>query len=417
VTSAAIVDAYSTGRYLAGELARRGFAAVHVQSSPDLPEHFRAAFTPRDFVDTLVHQGDLDRTAAQLAQQKIRFVVPGSEYGVELADLLSERLGLSSNGGAQTTARRNKQQMAETLRKAGVRAVESVAARASDVLVSWARERGRWPVVVKPVDSAGGDKVFFCHDEAQIVQAFLQIVGRPNALGRWNHEVLGQEFLEGTEYFVNTVSVAGFHHIAEIWRYQKRTIRGQGTIYDMEEPVPRAGAIQAELCRYIPQVLDALGIAYGPAHSEVMVTRSGPVLIETGARLAGSILPHAVSRCFGTNHVELTAESYVDPTGFRARRNGPYRLSTNLRYVSLIVPRAANLESLSAFDVLRRLPSFFDMHLQVPEGQRLRATVDSFSSPGYLYLIHADPAQIERDYAILRELEERGLYETSALLF
>jgi hypothetical protein len=144
-----------------------------------------------------------------------------------------------------------------------------------------------------------------------------------------------------------------------------------------------------------------------------MLTSSGPVLIETGARLAGSILPHAVSRCFGTNQVELTVEAYADPEGFRQHCGAPYRLRTNLRYVSLIVPRKAILRSLHGFDALRRLLSFHDMHVQLPVDQVLGPTIDSRSSPGYVYLIHDDTNQIQRDYIAIRELEEVGLYETT----
>ena len=371
--NAAIVDAYSTGRYLPAALARRGFSAVHVQSTSDPPAFFRSSFIPRDFCDNIVYDADLERTLARLMGYDLAFVLPGSEYGVELSDLLSERLGLPSNGSARTLARRNKHHMAGALREAGLRAIEAICARDNRQIIAWAMERGRWPIVLKPLDSAGSDGIFFCSDEAEISRAFSQIAGRRNAMGSWNHAVLAQEFLDGTEYFINTVSYAGHHHVAEIWRYRKRIVPGKGTIYDMEEPVPWDGEVQAELRRYVIDVLDALGIWYGPAHSEIMLTSSGPVLIETGARLAGSILPHAVSRCFETNHVELTVEAYADPEGFRRHCGVPYRLRTNLRYVSLIVPRKAILRSLHGFDALRRLPSFHDMHVQLQVRPGLRA--------------------------------------------
>lgn len=46
-------------------------------------------------------------------------VIPGAETGVELADQLSSRLGLRSNGTSQSIARRNKYYMGETVRAAG----------------------------------------------------------------------------------------------------------------------------------------------------------------------------------------------------------------------------------------------------------------------------------------------------------
>jgi hypothetical protein len=47
-------------------------------------------------------------------------VIPGAETGVELADQLSSRLGLRTNGTAKSIARRNKYYMGETVRATGI---------------------------------------------------------------------------------------------------------------------------------------------------------------------------------------------------------------------------------------------------------------------------------------------------------
>lgn len=46
-------------------------------------------------------------------------MIPGAETGVELADQLSHRMGLRSNGVDKSLARRNKYHMGETVRNAG----------------------------------------------------------------------------------------------------------------------------------------------------------------------------------------------------------------------------------------------------------------------------------------------------------
>jgi hypothetical protein len=43
-------------------------------------------------------------------------------------------------------------------------------------------------------------------------------------------------------------------------------------------------------------VLDALGIAETPAHSAVMLTADGPVLVEPGTRLGGATAPAIVEK-------------------------------------------------------------------------------------------------------------------------
>jgi hypothetical protein len=61
-------------------------------------------------------------------------------------------------------------------------------------------------------------------------------------------------------------------------------------VYDYEEPVAPDDPAARTLSNYLLPVLDTLGL-HGPAHSEIMLTDRGRVLIESGARIAGSILP------------------------------------------------------------------------------------------------------------------------------
>ena len=124
--AAVVVDAYSTGARLAPRFAAAGLPVVHVQSSARLPDFYARAFRAGDFVENVVHEGDLEATAARLAAHEPAFVVVGAEPGVPLADALSERLGLPSNGSAQSAARRDKNAMSEALRDAGLRTAEAL---------------------------------------------------------------------------------------------------------------------------------------------------------------------------------------------------------------------------------------------------------------------------------------------------
>ena len=65
-----------------------------------------------------------DETARQLRALPwpVAAVLPGAETGVLLADQLAARLGTRGNGLAQSCARRNKFDMGEAVRAAGVRA-------------------------------------------------------------------------------------------------------------------------------------------------------------------------------------------------------------------------------------------------------------------------------------------------------
>lgn len=404
--AAVVVDAYSTGARLAPRFAAAGLPVVHVQSSPRLPDFYLRGFRSGDFVENVVHDGDLEATAARVSAHDPAFVVVGAEPGVPLADALSERLGLPSNGSAQSQARRDKNAMSEALRTAGLRTAEALKTASAAEAVAWAAQRGDAPVVVKPLDSAGTDGVSIAHDGAAIEAAFAAILGRPNALHGANEELLVQELLRGTQLFVNSISWEGAHHVSEVWRDNKLR-HGANFIYDYEELLPRHGEQQDQVVPYVEAVLDALGIRFGPAHTEVMLTATGPVLVESGARMHGSVPDEIVDRCT-PSHQTLTAEAYLDPHSVARRAQQPYELAAGAYCVMLISRHEGRIVDDAGMREIEALPSFAGTISMLGPGDQLKKTVDLFSCPGIIYLVDPDRERLKADYDRIRQLDASG---------
>ena len=410
-----VVDAYSTGARLAPRFAAAGLPVVHVQSSPNLPHFYERGFRAGDFVENVVHEGDLEATAARVAAHDPAFVVVGAEPGVPLADALSERLGLPSNGSALSAARRDKSAMSEALRVAGLRTAESLKTGDPSEAVAWAARREGAPVVVKPLDSAGTDGVVICREPAAIEAGGEGSLGRPNALHGANEELLVQELLEGTQLFCNSISWDGVHHVSEVWRDNKLR-RGANFVYDYEELLPRHGEQQDQVVPYVEAVLDALGIRFGPAHTEVMLTATGPVLVESGARMHGSVPDEIVDRCT-PSHQTLTAEAYLDPESVARRAAHPYELAAGAYCVMLISQHEGTIASDAGLREIEALPSFAGTISMLGPGDRLKKTVDLFSCPGIIYLVDPDREQLKRDYDRIRELDAEGaVFELEQLI-
>jgi biotin carboxylase len=404
----AVVDGDGISRHLVPALRGHGLQTVHVRSqAPDL---FLLRSAPSLDVDEVVHTGDLAATVAALREREVGFVVAGTEPGVLLADELSAGLGTPGNGMMRPRARRDKWEMAKAVRDAGLAVAESFASPSTRRVTEWAESRDRWPVVLKPLASAGSDNVRICHSVEQVRSEHAAIVGSTDRYGVCNRSVLAQEYLHGDEYFVNTVSRDGVHHLVEVWRYFKRPLPGGRWMYDHEEPVRLDAPGVASLVDYAMDVLDALEIRNGAAHTEVMLTQTGPVLVESGARMGGSHSPDVVSRCVGTNQVECLALAIAHPEQVTGRRLPTYRPRSNLRYVTLISPTDGVAPDDEGFAPVRELESFLDLVSTTPAGDAVSATVDLATSPGYVYLESADPRQVESDYRRLRELERNGLY-------
>jgi biotin carboxylase len=403
----AIVDAYSTAALLPAEFRRRGWRCVHVRGTPRIPEIFRPHYRPDDFAAEIVHDGDIEATAAELARWSPRAVLSGAETsnGVELTDALGSRLGCPSNDPSLSRARRDKFEMIETVRAHGLKTARQFKAGSLEAALAWAEALGDWPVVVKPVRSVGTDSVFFCHTPGEVQAAFEAIFGRPNRIDVMNDAVLLQSLLRGTQYFVNTVSHQGRHYVTEVWGESKPLVDKAAFINGLEYLLPYRGEIQDALVAYTRGVLDALGVREGPSHTELMLTGEGPVLVETASRMQGSVDHEAVVRALGHSQVTATVDCVLDPQAMVRSLEDGYRVHRWIYCVALVSEQDGIIRDRPGLALLEGLPSFVSMIRIPPVGARLRRTVDLFSGPGIVYLVHEDAKTLRRDYEQIRQWE------------
>ncbi|WP_410169430.1 ATP-grasp domain-containing protein, partial [Actinacidiphila rubida] len=109
-----------------------------------------------------------------------------------------------------------------------------------------------------------------CTTPEHAAHAAHQLLASRTIYGEPNTTVLVQEYLPGDEYMVNSLSADGHHVITEMWRSHK-TLVGSSPVYDYAELVPAAHD-HGTVAGYVQSVLDALGIRWGPAHTEIIVT-------------------------------------------------------------------------------------------------------------------------------------------------
>lgn len=404
-----IVDAYSSGRLLPHWFRANRHDCVHISSSDFAERCLGGSFRPSDFCATLRYRGDFEQAVKELQQFGVAAVVAGSETGVLLADALASRLDVPGNGIRRSAARRDKYLMSEVLRENGLDAVSGCHARSIEEGVSWASALDRWPVVAKPCASAGGDLVQICESEEELARALGAVIGQRNKIGVDNEGAIVQEYVEGKVYSVNTVSCEGRHYVTHIWKYEK-----QGFLYDHQYLIPFEGEVQSALTSYASAVLDAMEIAYGPAHIEIIRRGDSPVVVDFGARLQGRNTPILNRECTGVGQDELTADAYVDAESFRRKTARPYHIYKYQMTVDFISNAEGRVVSIDAFEEIKRLPSYHLLHLNLTVGGELQRTVDQFTSPGHVDLIHRDPQQLRRDLATIREIEASGLYQVEA---
>jgi ATP-grasp domain len=398
-----IVDAFSTGASLAPYFKKKGYQLVHVQSSNDIVEDLLVTFKPEDFNNLFIFQDNLEELHQQLKELNVVHVIAGTETGVFLTDLLAKKLDLPGNDPSTSVLRRNKYEMHEALKRNNIGHAKQGYFHTVDEALNWAYEQEIWPLVAKPLDSAGSDSVSFCYSIEELSRACTLIINHENKLGFTNEGVLIQECLEGQQYFVNAVTIDGKHAITEIWKDK----RNEG-ICDIEELLPYQGKDQEEIIKYVREVLTCLGVEEGPSHTELMFTSRGPVLIESGARMMGTILEEAVLAAIGDSHVTATVERYTEPEKFMRRLEVGYILNKNLFCVTLVSNQSGTVVENNTLEKLKSLSSFHKVFHTPQVGERIHKTVDLFTNPGIIYLLHDSHEQIYSDYEEIRRLEKKG---------
>jgi biotin carboxylase len=406
---ACIVDAHSSAQQFAPAFRERGIETVHIQSRDPIPHRWQP-FDGSVHVDNIVHAGDLEATAQRVLEHRPLCVIPGTDTGVMLADALTERLGLASNGTTLSKARRDKFAMHKTLERAGVRAIPSLLSSDWSEIEAWIGRLGRFPVVLKPSDSGGTDFVFVAKTLQEAHEAFTTILGATSYFETIIDKVLVQEFIAGTEYLMNTVSVAGHHFMTDWWSLDK--VVDGNPIYEYGRLEPLRSELQRSVFAYVCSVLDALGVRFGPVHTELMLTPEGPILIEVNCRVIGAKLQIPIAAVLGYSDISVTIDAYTDPARFFARMNGPVpAITRQLSRVDLISPKTGTLTGLPRLDDVRALRSFFQVGSYVKIGGNLQRTIDLFTCPGFVDLIHEDPAVIHDDYQRIRAWEAADFYQ------
>ncbi|CNE22723.1 ATP-grasp domain-containing protein [Yersinia nurmii] len=411
-----IVDGFSSGKFLAKELFDAGCLLLHISSSADLHDYYYYGFDYSIYSSLLTHQNVSD-TSQDVALFAPDYIIAGAESGVLLCDELNHRFGLPfANDYNHSEARRNKYAMIETITHAGLAAARQTTASEWPAAERWIKSHNGYPVVLKPLASAGSDSVFICHSLAEAEDAFVQIIGNYNKLNAVNQQVLIQEYLDGVEYVVNMVSLMGRPLVTEVVRYTKLRLASGRILYDIDEILDSSFEHYQALVSYTRQVIESLGIRNGPSHAEVMLTTSGPKLVEVAARTDGILRPTISARTTGLGQISATVMAITAPTQFLSftECHPSYQLQNYSYNIGLINRHKGIFHQEDFLSELLTLPSFSLADFYVEEGDAIGVTQDVFSQPGAIYLVHSDAETIHNDYLTIRRLENDGVYLKNA---
>lgn len=411
-----IVDPFSTGTVVADEVIKRGYSVIALWSKgidPELKTHAPISCGKVNYFAEMDATGDLTSTFEALykaaGMKKIVACFAGGYTGVELADALSEKMKVRTNG-TSVANRRDKRIQQDIIRKHGLRSFRQAGGEKFEDVEEFLKVEP-YPVVLRPVDSSGSDGVKLCHSFKEAKEHFETLV-KGEAVGGGRPSVLCQEFLRGKEYEIDHVSRDGEHKTVMAWVYDRRPCNGSDFVFFGTLPIDSESAEAKILIPYVRGVLDALDVTNGASHARVVMTSDGPCLVEMNLRpngWDGNWRPLALALTGGYSQVDVTVDCYLDAAKFSTIPSvypSPFKAAG--QQVFLVSKGRGIVQSAPGFRVIKELPSFVYLETGVRPGAKVDFTVDLFSALGRVLLMHQDPKVLEADIKLIRDMEEKN---------
>ncbi len=141
-----------------------------------------------------------------------------------------------------------------------------------------------YPVISKPIDSAGGRGIYMIHNENELKKAvcFSSQAGRSG-------DILIEEYMQGPEVSVEVLVIDGTPHIIQI---TDKITSGAPNFFEIGHSQPSAlpQDTKESIRKLASKAVMAVGLVNSPAHVEIIITEQGPKLVELGARLGGDCI-------------------------------------------------------------------------------------------------------------------------------
>lgn len=353
-----------------------------------------------EYVDQalLLDYGDLDRflPLARALHEAYPFQAAVSlfELGLLPAARINEALGLRGESVATVELLLDKWRMRQHLNAQNLSPVASAVGRSAQDVREFVQAYGL-PVIVKPIRESGSLGVFHLRDQADVdvvADRFRSLHDKPWAAKDLSgaesfDEFLLEEFLDGPEISVETLSFDGRHVVVAV---TDKETHGPGFVetgHSQPSSLP-AGPLE-EVRRLVTDFLDAVGLRNGPGHTEVKLTSRGPRIVESHNRVGGDRINELTELAYG---VDL--ERYALAAGFGPLE--PLTTSPEPRggaAIRFLTPKPGRVVSVTGVDAVRADPAFVDLQLTVGPGDDVPPLTWNEDKVGHLIVRGATAAE------------------------
>lgn len=216
---------------------------------------------------------------------------------------VSKKLGLVGVDLDTAIKATNKSKMRESLKSFGVPVPLFYKVDSLDKCikaVNKIKDKG-YKCILKPADNSGSRGIVLLPDFNEKTINIAYNYSKNNSRDKI---VMVEEFMEGPEVSVETISVDGKCNIIQI---TDKITTGAPYFVEMghSQPSQLPDSIKDKIKEITIAANKAIGIISGPSHTEIKITQNGPKIVEIGARLGGdNITTHLTPLSTGVDMVE-----------------------------------------------------------------------------------------------------------------
>ena len=338
-------------------------------------------------VDTHDDQAVHDACSKLAKQGGLAGITSSSEYFIATTARVARDLGLPGPDPVAVQSCRDKRKQRRRLERAGVAVPQFRSASGVKAALSAARELG-FPLVVKPVSGSGSVGVKLCRSDDELRDhAAALLKQRYNERGMLvPHGILLEEPVVGPEFSVETFDdqVLGIteKHLGEPPYFIEIGHDFPASLSERVENVISRSALDA---------LQALGLGWGPAHTELRMTLRGPIIIEVNPRLAGGFIPELMREAQG---IDLITETVRRVAGQHPIIRKLYHRHASIRF--LLPDRDGALIAVESLDTVKEIPGIEDVRLYLKPGESVKRRGDFRDRIGHVISTSDSPESARR---------------------
>ena len=327
-------------------------------------------------------------------------VLAVDDTGVELAALLSERLGLPGNSAQAVRRVRDKLAFRELLREREFLCPEF------HRLPTGADPRQlvpelRFPVVVKARRLSGSRGVIRADNAEQLVRAVDRVRAIQSRADRDAAELglVIEDFIPGREYALE--GTLQRWQLTPLALFDKPDpLDGpyfEETLYVTPSRLP--GALQDRIHQEVARACRAAGLATGPVHAEVRVNEQGIWILEVAARSIGGLCGRVLTDALGMSLEELILRPYVAEAVAEAVADplpGMAGIANEGAGVMMIpIPRRGIYHGIQGLADAHSVPGVTAVTITAETGQIVAPPPDGASYLGFIFARAPSPADAE----------------------